>query len=167
MNSSNENSSTVQSAGADPSLTALLRRTYAAPADPGYWVRLEQRVTTRINAAQLLSAAYSSPTDEGYWNGLESRIMSRVREQNAWWAVLPEWRAAGMVAAAAALFLVGATTVREQQRESTARERAAMAAEARVIDSSIEPVNMAFSLNAPGKGVRSATPERYIDLIRP
>lgn len=167
MNSSNENFSTVQSAGADPALTVLLRRTYAAPADSGYWDGLEQRVTARINTAQLLCAAYNSPTDDSYWNGLESRIMSRVREQNAWWAVLPEWRAAGMVAAAAALFLVGATTVREQQREATARERAAMAAEARVIDASIEPVNMAFSLTSPGKGARSATPERYIDLIRP
>ena len=167
MNGSNENNSSVQSAGDDPALTALLRNIYAAPTDASYWPGLEQRVMRQVQDTQVLQSTYAAPTDANYWNSFEQRILTRVREQAPWWAVLPEWRAAGMIAAAAALFLVGATTVREQQRDSISRERAAMAAEARVFDASIEPVNLAISPLARGANGRSSTPERYIDLIRP
>jgi len=167
MNGSNENNSAVQSAGDDPVLTALLRHTYAAPADASYWAGFEQRVMAQVQDTQLLQSAYAAPADATYWSGLEQRVLARVRDQAPWWAVLPEWRAAGMIAAAAALFLVGAATVREQQRDAISRERAAMAAEARVFDASIEPVNLAISPSSRGANGRSSTPERYIDLIRP
>jgi len=130
----------VHGAGSDSTLTALLRSTYAAP------------------------------TDASYWSGLEQRVLLRVRENGpvAWWAVFSEWRAAGMVAAAAAIFLVGATTIREQQENALARERAAMAIEANPFDLSVEPVNIATSPRASSspRG-RSSAPERYLDLIRP
>lgn len=168
MNGSNNNSS-VRSAGADPALTALLRDTYAAPADTSYWIGLEQRVMTQVQDTRLLQVAYSAPSDATYWNGLEQRVMARVRDngQMHWWSVLAEWRAAGMVAAAAAIFLVGATTIRQQQSDAVARERARLEAEFSVFDSAAEPVNMAISPTSPNSGRRSTAPERYLDLIRP
>ncbi len=167
MNGFNDDNTSVHSAEDELALTALLRNTYAAPTEASYWTGLEQRVLSQVRDTQLLQSAYAAPVDDTYWSDLEQRVMARVRDQASWWAVLPEWRAAGMVAAAAALFLVGATTLREQQRDAVTRERAAMAAEARAFDSAIEPVNLAISASGRGVNGRSATPERYIDLIRP
>ncbi len=107
----------------------------------------------------LLRSTYAAPTDASYWSGLEQRVLLRVRQNGpvAWW-----------VAAAAAIFLVGATTIREQQENALARERAAMAIEANPFDLSVEPVNIATSPRASSspRG-RSSAPERYLDLIRP
>ncbi|MEP6835965.1 MAG: hypothetical protein ABJB74_21425 [Gemmatimonas sp.] len=169
MNGFNDNNnSSVQSAGDDPALTALLRTTYAAPTDASYWTGVEQHVMTQVYDTQVLRSAYAAPTDASYWTGLEQRVMSRVREQAPWWAILPEWRAAGMIAAAAALFLVAASTIREQQNEAIARERAAIEVEFSVFDNTVEPFNMAISSTSPGaRHARSAAPERFIDLIRP
>lgn len=168
MTGFNEHNSSLESAGADPALTAVLRTTYAAPADASYWADFEQRVATQVRATQLLESAYAAPTDANYWNGLEQRILSRVRDQGPWWTVLPEWRAAGMIAAAAALFLVAASTIRQQQHNAVARERATIEAEFTVFDNTVEPVNMAISPSSPGaRRARSAAPERYLDLIRP
>lgn len=134
MNVDNTNFSAVRSAGDDPALSQLLRSNYAAPSDTQYWA------------------------------GLEQRIMARIRDSGpvAWWAVLPEWRAAGMIAAAAALFLGGFTAVREQQSNTLARERATMAVEGNPYNTVAEPI-IAIS---PSRA-RSAAPERYLDLIRP
>lgn len=168
MNGFNEHNSSVESAGADPALTAMLRTTYGAPTDASYWAGFEQRVLTQVQDTQLLQSAYAAPTDANYWVSLEQRILSRVRDHRPWWAVLPEWRAAGMIAAAAALFLVGAATIRQQQHDAIARERAAIEAEFTVFDNSVEPVNMAISpTSRSAQRARSAAPERYLDLIRP
>ncbi|MGV3709427.1 MAG: hypothetical protein ACO1Q7_11350 [Gemmatimonas sp.] len=169
MNGFDTNKSTVTGAGDDPALTALLRESYAAPTEPAYWSGFEQRVLAHVQDSQLLVAAYAAPTDASYWTGLEQRVMQRVRDraQLTWWAVLPEWRGLGMIAAAAALFLVGATTIRQQQADAIARERAAMEAELTLFDNTVEPINMAISPTSPNAGRRSTAPERYLDLIRP
>ena len=168
MNGSNDDDSSVRNAGDDPALALLLRSAYAAPTDASYWVALEQRVMMQVQDTQLLQSAYAAPTDANYWDGLEQRVMTRVRDHSPWWAVLPEWRAAGMIAAAAALFLVGATTIRQQQHDAVARERAAIEAEFTVFDNAVEPVNMAISPTSPGaQRARSSAPEHYLDLIRP
>jgi len=170
MNSFNDSDSTVRSAETDPALTQLLRNTYAAPTDAGYWAGLEQRVTLQIEQTHMLRDVYAAPTDPSYWSGLEQRIVSRARETTpvAWWAVFSEWRAAGMVAAAAAVFLVGATAVREQQVNSMERERAAMQVEANPYDVTFEPINIAITPTSSNSArARSTTPERYLDLIRP
>lgn len=169
MNDNNSEFS-VHGIGDDPALTQLLRNAYAAPVDSSYWNGLEQRVVSQIEHVQLLRNAYSAPADAEYWSQLEQRIMARVRENGpaAWWTVFSEWRTAGMVAAAAALFLVGATAIREQQAQALERERAAMAIEANPYDASVEPVNIAITpSSANSQRGRSATPERYLDLIRP
>lgn len=168
MNNFNEHDSVVESAAADPALTAVLRDSYLAPTDASYWAGLEQRVMTQVLDTQLLQSAYAAPAAANYWDSLERRIVARVRDQSPWWAVLPEWRAAGMIAAAAALFLVAATTIRQQQNDALARERAAIETEFTVFDNMVEPVNMAISPSSPGaKRARAAAPERYLDLIRP
>ena len=89
-----------RSAGDDPAVTALLRATYAAPAD------------------------------DSYWQGLEQRVMSRIAESPvvAWWSVLSEWRTAGAVAATLALALAGATLLREVSLERANRANVARAA---------------------------------------
>lgn len=138
MNVDSTNFSAGRSAAADPALSRLLRSNYAAPSDAQYWA------------------------------GLEQRIIARIRDSGpvAWWAVLPEWRAAGMIAAAAALFFGGFTAVREQQSNTLARERATMAVEGNPYGISAEPV-IAISPTSAGARVRFSTPERYLDLIRP
>ena len=138
MNVDSTKFSAGRSAGVDPALTQLLRSTYAAPSDAQYWA------------------------------GLEHRVMARIRDSApvSWWSVLPEWRAAGMIAAAAALFLGGFTAVREQQSNALARERATMAMEGNPYGRVAEPV-IAISPSSGGARVRPATPERYLDLIRP
>ncbi|MBC8090336.1 MAG: hypothetical protein H7Z40_24010, partial [Phycisphaerae bacterium] len=111
---------------------------------------------------------YAAPDDASYWAGLEQRILARTRDHGAWWTVFAEWRAAGMVAAAAAVFLVGVTAFREQQYNAMERERAAMAIEATPFDASVEPINIAITPSSPNsQRGRSSTPERYLDLIRP
>ena len=168
MNGFDDNDSSVRNAGDDPALALLLRSAYAAPTDASYWAGLEQRVMMQVGHTQLLQSAYAAPTDASYFHGLEQRVMTRVRDNGPWWAVLPEWRAAGMIAAAAALFLAGATTIRQQQHDAVARERAAIEAEFTVFDNAVEPINMAISPTSTGEQrARSLTPERYLDLIRP
>jgi hypothetical protein len=170
MNDINNSLITGQRDGDDPALTHMLRNTYAAPTDSAYWAGLEQRVVSHVEQTHLLRSVYAAPADPSYWAGLEQRILTRTRESGAiaWWAVFSEWRAAGMVAAAAAIFLVGATTIREQQMNALERERAAMAIEANPFDTTIEPVNIAISPSSPNsQRGRSTTPERYLDLIRP
>jgi hypothetical protein len=56
-----------------------------------------------------LQEIYAAPTDAGYWEQLEARILARVRRDGsmAWWAHFPDWMRAGVVAAAAAILLVG------------------------------------------------------------
>lgn len=168
MNNTNDNDSTVRSAGDDPLLTLLLQKTYAAPTDASYWAGLEQRVVSQAEFTHLLRSTYAAPADASYWAGLEQRILARTREHGAWWTVFAEWRAAGMVAAAAAVFLVGVTAVREQQYNDMERERAAMQVEANPYDVTVEPINIASTpASSNAQRGRSQAPERYLDLIRP
>lgn len=170
MNVENTDNSSVQSAGDDPALTALLRNTYAAPADASYWAGFEQRVISQVQDTLLLKGAYAAPADSAYWAGLEQRVMTRLRENGpvAWWAVFAEWRQAGLVAAAAVIFVAGATAVHEQRVYKASREEAAAAAAFTVFDSTSDPINIAMpAASASGKRARLAAPERYLDLIRP
>lgn len=170
MNGSTDNNSAVRSAGDDPALTRLLRNTYAAPPDAEYWSGLEQRVMAQVSDTHLLQGVYAAPSDPTYWAGLEQRVMSRLRENGpvAWWTVFSEWRAAGMVAAAAVIFVAGATAIHEQQVYKASREEAAAAAAFTVFDSTSDPINIAMPApSAGGKRARLAAPERYLDLIRP
>lgn len=168
MNSFSDSDSSVRGGGDDPALAQLLRATYAAPTDSSYWTGFEQRLVTQIEHTSLLQEAYAAPADPSYWAGLEQRIVSRIRDNGvvAWWTVFSEWRTAGMVAAAAAFFLVGATTIREQQKAEAELERAAMAIEASPYDTNVEPINIAITPPS-AKERRNAAPERYLDLIRP
>jgi hypothetical protein len=60
-------------------------------------------------AQSLLREVYAPPADPGYWERLEALILARVRREGhvAWWAYFPDWVRTGLVAAAAALLLVG------------------------------------------------------------
>lgn len=170
MNVDNTNTSSVRSAGDDPALTALLRNAYTAPAEASYWTGMERRVMMQVQDTQLLKSAYAAPADSDYWTGLEQRVMSRLRENGsgAWWTVFAEWRQAGLVAAAAVIFVAGATAVHEQRVYKASREEAAAAAAFTVFDSTSEPINIAMpAASAGGKRARLAAPERYLDLIRP
>lgn len=170
MNGLDDNNSSVRSAGDDPALTSLLRATYAAPTEAGYWAGFEQRIMAQVSDTQLLQSEYAAPSDATYWAGLEQRVMTRLRETTpvAWWAVFSEWRQAGMVAAAAVILVAGATAVHEQQLSKASREEAAAAAAFTVFDSTSEPINIAMPQpSASGKRARLSAPERYLDLIRP
>lgn len=116
----------------------------------------------------LLRSVYAAPTDSAYWAGLEQRVIARLRENGpiAWWAVFSEWRAAGMVAAAAALFIAGAAIVHEQQVIAETRELAAGAAVYTIFDSTSDGVAIALTASS-GKRSRLDAPERYINLIKP
>ena len=106
-----------RSPGADPSVTALLRATYAAPRDDSYWAALEQRVMSRLHEApQVL----------------------------AWWSSFAEWRTAGLIAATLALLLAGGTLVREQSKSASERELAAGAAYDEVFNTAAESEAIAF-----------------------
>ena len=85
--------------GRDDDLTRALRRIYAAPDEPGYWDRLEERILARLSAG-----------DAGTLEDL-------------WWTPLARWATPGVIAAALALLVAGATLwqAREVREQSAAR----------------------------------------------
>ena len=78
----------------------------------------------------LLRAAYAPPAEDEYWTGLQQRIVSRLQDAPSvsWSAAVCEWRTATLVAATIALLVTGATIMREQALDATARRLAAGAA---------------------------------------
>lgn len=73
---------------------------------------------------------HAPPTDERYWDTLETRVMARIaaaRDDGAWWATFERWRAAGLIAAAAALLFAGATLAHQYATETRATYQAVLA----------------------------------------
>ncbi|HEY7565988.1 MAG TPA: hypothetical protein VH762_00345 [Gemmatimonadaceae bacterium] len=60
-------------------------------------------------ARSVLREMYAAPADAGYWSQLEARILARVRRDGplGWWTHFPDWMRAGLIAAAAAIVIVG------------------------------------------------------------
>jgi hypothetical protein len=85
--------------GRDDDLTRALRRLYAAPDGAGYWERLEERILARVAA--------------GDGGSLE----------DLWWTPLARWATPGVIAAAVALVVAGATLwqAREVREQNAAR----------------------------------------------
>ncbi len=128
---------TTRSPGADPSLTALLRATYAAPKDDGYWASFEQRVMARLqDAPQVVQ----------------------------WWTSFSEWRTAGLIAATLALLLAGGTIARDQSRQSAARQLAAGAAYDAVFNAAAEGDAIAFT-GRPRSTTPDDTAARYLNPL--
>jgi hypothetical protein len=74
----------------------------------------------------MLRDTYAAPAEGAYWNELESRIMSYIAEHRPasgipvnWWSDLASWAAPGM--AAAALLLVAAGLLWSRQDEEDLR----------------------------------------------
>lgn len=124
---------------ADPEVTALLRRTYAAPDAPDYW------------------------------DTLEARVMARVRQAagpETWWGVIAGWRNAGLVAATLALLFTGALVAYEQRMAERARQLAAGAAAFTVFEGDTDDVSVAFTVRGRGR-LPAEAPERYLDPFEP
>jgi hypothetical protein len=79
----------------DAKLTALLRDSYAAPAEAAYWDGLEARILSLIAAHR----------------------MGIVQLQPNWWSVLGRWAAPGLAAAALLFVVAGLVLSRENEAE--------------------------------------------------
>lgn len=128
---------TTRSPGADPSVTALLRAAYAAPKDDSYWAAFEQRVMARLqDAPQVVQ----------------------------WWTSFSEWRTAGLIAATLALLLAGGTIIRDQSRQSAARQLAAGAAYDAAFNAAAEGDAIAFT-GRPKNATPDDTAARYLNPL--
>ncbi|MGQ0643520.1 MAG: hypothetical protein ACT4P6_22465 [Gemmatimonadaceae bacterium] len=69
----------------------------------------EDRDALPQSTQSVLRDIYAPPADAGYWEVLEARILARVRREGsmAWWAHFPDLMRTGLVAAAAAILLLG------------------------------------------------------------
>lgn len=65
---------------------------------------------------QALRAIYAPPSGDAYWMTLEQRIMTGLDAEEAWYTVSDHWLRTGLVAAAAMLVVAGALFVRAQTR---------------------------------------------------
>lgn len=130
--------------------------------------RIRHDTTEQPAVTALLREAYAPPAGDLYWKSLERRVMARVREAapEAWWAVLAEWRAVGLVAATLALLLSGALVAREQRLASSARQLAAGAAYHTYFDGPVDEFDVAFTIPMSGP-VPAEAPERYLDPLEP
>jgi hypothetical protein len=126
-----------RSAGADPSVTMLLRAEYAPPAS------------------------------EEYWASLQDRIMARLQDTTpvAWWMAISEWRTVALVAATIALLVTGAAVMREQALDSEARLAAAGAAY-RTSEPIPEGIPVIITVG-PRDGVHHDASERFLDPFEP
>jgi hypothetical protein len=85
--------------GRDDDVTRALRRMYAAPEGEAYWSELEHRVLARVAGA---------PAGDG---------------ADSWWLSLSRWATPGLIAAALAMMVAGATLWRAREtRERTELE---------------------------------------------
>lgn len=76
------------------------------------------------SARSVLRDIYAPPADPGYWAHLEARILSRVRLERTltWWSHFPDWMRAGLVAAAAAILIVGLVWFQERRADQRLAE---------------------------------------------
>ena len=119
---------------------------------------------------QLLRHSYAPPSDTAYWAIFEQRLLIRLRESGpvAWWAVFSEWRSAGMVAAAIALIIAGAAVVREQRHLASMRDVAAAEAVTTVFENSSDEVTIPPGSTTPRTRIsRPAPPDRYTNAVKP
>lgn len=75
-------------------------------------------------ARSVLREMYAPPADPGYWALLEARILSRVRLERtlAWWSHFPDWMRAGLIAAAAAILIVGLVWFQDRRSDQRLAE---------------------------------------------
>jgi hypothetical protein len=75
-------------------------------------------------ARSVLRDMYAAPADPGYWAQLEARILARVRRDGAlaWWSPFPDWMRAGLIAAAAAILIVGLVWFQDRRSDQRLAE---------------------------------------------
>lgn len=128
---------TERSAGADPTVTMLLRAAYAPPEEE-FWAGLEQRIRARLQETPAVVS---------------------------WWSVLPEWRGVGLIAATIALLVAGATIMREQALDASTRRMAASAAYFNS-DGLPEGVPVTITIKSRDS-LPESRPERYLNPFQP
>jgi hypothetical protein len=123
----------------------------------------------------LLRRYYAAPQDESYWNGFEERVMlsvtrgfTRMQElRPAWWSGFGEFhsadiRNAGLIAATIALLVAGATFVRQAELDATHRELAAREA----VESALPlPLDDATLSSRARLRLADDAPERYLNPL--
>lgn len=84
----------------------------------------EERDALPQSLRSALRDIYAPPAHPGYWETLEARIVARVRRESAlaWWSHFPKFTRAGLVAAAAAILLVGLVWFQERQSDQRMAE---------------------------------------------
>jgi hypothetical protein len=84
----------------------------------------EERDALPQSARSVLREMYAPPADPGYWSQLEARILARVRRDGplGWWTHFPEWMRAGLIAAAAAILIVGLVWFQDRQSDQRMAE---------------------------------------------
>jgi hypothetical protein len=115
----------------------------------------------------LLRAAYAPPADDEFWAGLQQRIVSRLQDAPSvsWSAAVCEWRTATLVAATIALLVTGATIMREQALDATARRLAAGAA---YFNTDGVPEGEPVTITVRGRdSIPEDLPERYLNPFEP
>jgi hypothetical protein len=72
----------------------------------------------------MLRETYAAPAEDAYWNARESRIMSYIAEHRSgsgipvnWWSDLASWAGPGMAAAALLLVAAGLLWSRQDQED--------------------------------------------------
>ena len=116
--------------GRDVEITRLLRETYRAPADDGYWESLEQRFVARVRDAGARAS------------GVASGVAADAGE---WWQAFSGWVRAGLVAAGIAMVAAGMAMMRTR------------AAEARVAYEEVLETPAPLTAPVPGDPERDAT----------
>ncbi|MGH7696502.1 MAG: hypothetical protein ACRENH_16060, partial [Gemmatimonadaceae bacterium] len=94
----------------------------------------------------------------GYWSQLEARILARVRRDGplGWWTHFPDWMRAGLIAAAAALLIVGLVWFQDRQSDQRMAEEQLLQP---LIDE--VPVLVETMADEPNRSTRDAT-LRYV-----
>jgi hypothetical protein len=77
------------------------------------------------NLTAMLRDSYAAPAEGAYWDGLETRILSLIAAhrmgivslQPSWWSVLGRWAAPGLAAAALLFVAAGLILSREDDAE--------------------------------------------------
>ena len=84
----------------------------------------EDRDTLPQAARSVLREMYAPPADPGYWSQLEARILARVRRDGplGWWTHFPDWMRAGLIAAAAAILIVGLVWFQDRRSDQRMAE---------------------------------------------